>query len=329
MKIYPKNLTLLTVLVFLLSMSLAGAVRSIQTQTKELDNQSQAKSIDREKISIGKSSGKLNDQGKLRTYELYIPSSYQPSRPLPLVLVFHGHNGTGQSIADVTRFNNLAEKQGFIVVYPDGIDHNWNLRGAALGKVDDVSFTSALINLIEKNINIDSRRIYAAGFSKGAIFAQDLACELPNKIAAFASVAGSLPVRLTSKCQPNTPISMLMINGTNDLAVYYEGDSENKRGALISIPQAVNYWRTQAKCTSPAQVQPLPDPNPSDHIQVKNSRYLNCSGGSEVLLTDIVDGGHFWPGGATQDPNTIKFNTAINYNATEAIWEFFQRHNLP
>lgn len=328
-KKYPKNLTLIALLVFLLSMSLAGVVRSIQAQAKGLENQAQAKSIETEKVATGKSSGELNDQGKLRTYELYVPSSYQPSRPMPLVLVFHGHDGTGQSIADVTRFNDLAETKGFIVVYPDGIDYNWNLRGASLGKVDDVSFTTALINSLQKNINIESKKIYATGFSKGGIFAQDLACELPDKIAAFASVAGSLPVRLASECHPKIPISILMINGTNDTAVKYSGDIENKRGALISVPKSINYWRSQAKCTSPAQVQQFPDPNPSDRFLVKTSRYSNCSNGSEVILTDIVDGGHFWPGGATQDPNTIKFNATIGYKATDAIWDFFQRHSLP
>lgn len=311
-------------------MSLAGAVRSIQAQTKKLDNQSQAKTIDREKAPIGISSGELNNQGQLRTYNLYIPSSYQPNHPMPLVLVFHGHDGTGESIADVTRFNDLAEKKGFVVVYPDGINYNWNLRGAASGKVDDVLFTTALIRTLQQNININNKKIYATGFSKGGIFAQDLACELPDKIAAFASVAGSLPVRLASGCHPNIPVSMLMINGTNDSAVKYEGDiDKSKRGALISIPQAIDHWRMQAKCTSPAQVQTLFDPNPNDHIQVKTSRSSNCSGGSEVLLTNIVDGGHFWPGGATQDPNTITFNTRLGYQATEAIWDFFQRHSLP
>ena len=310
-------------------MGLVGAFRSIQAQAEGMDSQVQAKGMTREKISVGESSGELNNQGYLRTYKIYTPSSYNGNRPMPLVMVFHGHDGTGASIADVTRFNALAEQKGFIVVYPDGIDQNWSLRGAASGKVDDVSFTTALIDRLQQIVNIDSRRIYATGFSKGAIFAQDLACEIPDRIAAFASVAGALPLRLQSKCQPNTAISMLMINGTNDLAVYYQGDVKTKRGALISVPETVNFWRSLDKCTSPAQVKQLPDPNPRDRIQVKTSDYSDCSAGSEVILADIVDGGHFWPGGATQDPNTKQFNAKLGYNATNAIWEFFQHHTLP
>jgi polyhydroxybutyrate depolymerase len=122
---------------------------------------------------------------------------------------------------------------------------------------------------------------------------------------------------------------MMMINGTNDQSVHYQGDPPNKRGALASIPETIDLWRKLDSCTSPAQVKQLPDPSPSDRIQVKTSRYAGCSSGSEVMLAAIVDGGHFWPGGATQDPNTIKFNAKLGYNATEAIWDFFQRHSLP
>ena len=97
---------------------------------------------------------------------------------MPLVMVFHGHAGSGHSIAQVSRFNELAEQKGFIVVYPDGIDQNWYLRGSFSGKVDDVSFVAALIDHLKQVRNIDSRRIYATGFSKGAILAQDLTTQV-------------------------------------------------------------------------------------------------------------------------------------------------------
>ncbi len=321
-KTYPKYVFFLTTIVFLLSMSLVTAFRSIQAESG---------TVPEEQIASGDSFGKLNDQGKFRTYKLYTPSSYNPNRPMPLVMVFHGNEGTGASIAEVTRFNDLAEQEGFIVVYPDGINHNWYLRGNSSGKVklDDVSFTTALIDHLRQVRNIDAHRIYATGFSKGAILAQDLACELSDRIAAFASVAGALPVRLKGKCQPKTPVSMLMINGTNDLAVHYEGDDKSERGALISIPATVEHWRSQDKCTSSAKVQQFPVPNPKSRFRVKTSQYSGCRGGSEVLLTDIVYGGHSWPGGASQDPNQLQFNADIGYNATNAIWDFFKQHSLP
>ncbi len=330
MKNSPKNLVPLAAIVFLLSMGVTIALRSIQADAGNLPQKKSANSSEK-KIANTDGSGELNDQGQLRTYKLYTPKSYNPDRPMPLVLVFHGSNGTGASIADVTRFNDLAEQKGFIVAYPDGIKHNWRVKQVASSapKVDDVLFVAALIDHLKQTRNIDSRRIYATGFSKGAILTQALACNLPNQIAAFASVEGSLPVPLKDKCQPQIPVSMMMINGTNDQSVHYQGDPSDKRGALASIPETVDIWRKLDSCTSPAQVKQLPDPSPSDRIQVKTSSYTGCSSGSEVMLASIVDGGHFWPGGATQDPNTIQFNTKLGYNATDAIWDFFERHTLP
>lgn len=343
MKNYPINLVPLAAIVFLLSMGLTIALRSIQADAGNLPQKKSSNSSEK-KIANSDGSGELNDQGQLRTYKLYTPKSYNPNRPMPLVLVFHGSNGTGASIADVTRFNDLAEKKGFIVAYPDGINHNWRVKQVASSpstpsKVDDVLFVAALIDHLKQTRNIDSRRIYATGFSKGAILTQALACNLPNQIAAFASVEGSLPVTLKDKCQPQIPVSMMMINGTNDQSVHYQGEPPNKKGkgALASIPETIDIWRKLDSCTSPAQVKQLPDPSPSDslrdssasRIQVKTSRYTGCNSGSEVMLAAIVDGGHFWPGGATQDPNAIQFNAKLGYNATDAIWDFFQRHTLP
>ena len=317
MKIYPKTLVSLAALVFLVSMSLTIALRSIQAKAGNLTE---------EKISPDDGLGKLNNQGQIRTYQLYTPSYYQPDQSMPLVLVFHGNNGTGASIAEVTRFNKLAEQKGFIVVYPDGINHNWHLKNSSHKKVDDFSFVATLIDKIKQIRNIDSHRIYATGFSKGAIFAQDLACELPSQFAAVASVAGSLPVRLKYTCQPKSPVSMLMINGTNDQSVHYEGDDKSKKGALISIPEAVELWRKIDGCTSSAQVEHLPDPSPSDYFKVKTSHYSGCSSGAEVMLAAIENAGHLWPGGASTDPNVNQFNNKLGFNASQTIWDFFQRH---
>ena len=282
----------------------------------------------REKILRGNNYGQISHQGRLRTYYLYTPKSDHSNRPLPLVLVFHGHGGSGRSIANTSRFNELAEKLGFIVVYPDGIDHEWSFRSYSQTRVNDVSFVAALINHLQQITSIDSGRVYATGFSKGGILSQVLACDLPNKIAAFASVAGALPVRLKPICQPRTFISMLMINGTNDLSVHYNGDDDSQPGALISIPETLKFWRSHNKCPSKAQVRQLPHPKESDRFKVKISRYSNCSGGSEVLLATVVGGGHLWPGGASSDVTINKFNNKLGFNATKTIWDFFQRHRL-
>lgn len=305
MHIYQSSRLFKKLLIFLLGISLVTACDSIQAK---------------EKILSGDNYGELHDQGKLRTYYFYTPKSYNPDRPMPLVLVFHGDDGNGRSISNVTRFNELAEQKGFIVVYPDGIDQKWSLRGNGQGRVDDVLFVSALIDHLQQQINIDNHKVYATGFSRGGILTQALACKLPDKIAGFASVAGSLPVRLKPNCQPQTSISMLMINGTNDRDVLYEGNDHTQRGALVSISDMVDFWRSHDQCTlSNASLKFSKD-------QVKTALYTGCNGNSEVWQLAVVNGGHFWPGGSSTDESVNKFNAKLGLNASETIWNFFQRH---
>ncbi|MBN3891303.1 MAG: hypothetical protein HWQ43_19825 [Nostoc sp. JL31] len=312
MNIYQNSQFFKKLLIFLLGISLVTACDSIQADEK---------SITKDKILIGDNYGELYDQGKLRTYYFYTPKSYNLDRSMPLVLVFHGDDGNGRSISNVTRFNELAEQKGFIVVYPDGIDQKWSLRGNAQGKVDDVLFISTLINHLQQQLNIDSHKVYATGFSRGGILTQALACKLPNKIAGFASVAGSLPARLKPSCQPETPISMLTINGTNDRDVLFEGDDHTQRGALVSISDMVEFWRSHDRCTlSNASLNFSED-------KVKTAIYTGCSGNSEVWQLAVVNGGHFWPGGSSTDESLNKFNAKLGLNASETIWDFFQRHS--
>jgi len=261
--------------------------------------QLQARGTLQKQVSGGEYFGKILDRGQLRTYYLHVPKSYHPDRPTPLVIVFHGSGGSGRTIARVTGFNDLADAKGFIVVYPNGIDHYWNTE-------DDVSFAAALIERLMQVRNIDSNRIYATGFSSGGIFTQALACELSGRIAAFASVAATLPASLAPSCQPENPVSMLMINGTGDRAVPYGGGRIGGVGReVFSVTKTLELWRQYDDCAGKAKVE--------SGKRVKISHYSSCRGGSEVMLVSVKNGGHRWPDGGGID-------------ATRAIWKFFQRH---
>ena len=276
----------------------------------------------REQVSTSDGSGELFDQGQLRSFYLHTPKSYKPDRPMPLVLVFHGSHGSGNSIANVTRFNDLAEQKGFIVVYPNGIDHQWSNGGGifSLG-VNDISFVATLIDHLKQMRNIDSRRIYATGFSSGGFLSQSLACNLSNRIAAVASVAASLPANLASSCKPKTPVSVLMINGTGDRAVPYTGGKIGGAGReVVSVPKTVELWRQNNSCASKAKLKPLPD--------TEISRYSHCRGGAEVMLVSVKHGGHRWPGGASGNVKALQSNVNSEINASKAIWDFFRRHSL-
>ncbi len=316
MKSYLNTILPQHLLVSVLSITLVAGYNAIPAQAKTITK----------KIAYGGSDRQLNFQGRSRSYYLYTPKSYHSNRPMPLVLVFHGHGGSGHSIARVSRFNTLAEQKGFMVAYPDGIGREWNVSPNS--KANDVSFTTALIDHLGQIRNVDNHRIYATGFSKGAILAQALACKVPNKIAAFSSVAGALPVRLKSNCQPPTPVSMLMINGTNDRSVPYRGENPQQRGALSSVPATVSFWRTHNGCPSSAQIRQLADGNSSD-LKVRIARYPSCKSGSEVLLASVVGGGHFWPGGASSDGSLNRLNNQLGFSASRTSWNFFNRHTLP
>lgn len=252
-----------------------------------------------QKQGSGRFFGKILDRGKSRTYYLYIPKSYDPARPIPLVMVFHGSGGSGRTIANVTDFNDLADEKGFIAVYPNGIDHRWDGE-------DDVSFVTALIERLMQLRNIDRDRIYATGFSSGGIFTQILACSLSDRISAFASVAATLPANLAPNCQPDNPVSILTINGTGDRSVPYGGGKIAGAGReVISVPRTVELWRQHDGCVAKAQVK--------SGKRVKISRYSGCRDGSEVMSISVKNGGHCWPDGDGID-------------ATRAIWKFFQRH---
>lgn len=196
------------------------------------------------------------------------------------------------------------------------------------GRVDDVSFVSALIDHLQQQINIDSHKVYATGFSRGGILTQALACKLPNKIAGFASVAGSLPVRLKPNCQPKTSVSILMLNGTNDRDVLYEGNDHTQQGALVSISDMVNFWRRRSPSqTSHDQCTSSKESPKFSKDKVKTALYTGCSGNSEVWQLAVVNGGHFWTGGSSTDESLNKFNAKLGLNASETIWNFFERHS--
>lgn len=260
----------------------------------------------------------LFNRGRRRTYYLYIPKSYQKDYPLPLVLAFHGSGKQGKDMAAFTNLSHLAEQKGFIVVYPDGINKQWDIGGNTRPGVDDISFVSALITHLTQILAIDQQRIYATGASDGGFFVQRLACQKPGQIAAFASVAASLPVQLKHSCQNPSPIPILMINGTADSIVPWEGGKPPKVriGEYLALPpilEVINFWRHHDACNSSGEVKQL------SGSRVEVARYHQCQAGTEVELVKLKGGGHIWPGGS--GPSQF-------LNASLEIWNFFSRHTL-
>lgn len=283
------------------------------------------------------SSSILSD-GLQRTYIVHVGAGYDKSRPTPLLIVLHGGGGDGQGMIKLTGFNAVADEDNFIVVYPDGFEKHWN-DGRAVQRyraqsqnVDDVGFISALIDQLSGEFNIDPERVYATGMSNGAMMSNRLGCELSEKIAAIAPVAGNMPVNIAPLCAPARPVSALIINGTDDPLVPWTGGyahiGQVELGEVLSVEDTVKLWVNDDKCASSPLIAELPDKDPSDGTRVSTETYKGCSGSAEVILYKVEGGGHTWPGGPQYLPRLVIGRTSRDFNASEVIWQFFSQHPM-
>lgn len=268
-------------------------------------------------------------QGRERTFLVHIPEKVRGMKDVALVFVLHGGGGTPKSVAALSGFSKLADDEGFIVVYPQAVNRHWN-DGREVRrflshreKVDDVGFIEVLIDTLVPELGVDSRRIYAVGISNGGMMCHRLGIELSHRLGAFATVAASLPEKLTNKT-PKMPISVLMINGTADPVVPFEGGGVGvfaSRGRVVSVAQAVEFWVKMNGCDS----QPTKTTLVSDgDLTVQKTVYQNGRFGTEVEFLTVVGGGHTWPGGRERPSRFGKKSDAVN--ATRVVWEFFSKH---
>jgi polyhydroxybutyrate depolymerase len=275
-----------------------------------------------------------------RRYILHVPAGYDGSRPLPAVVVFHGAGGAARVAIVATGWSNKADGVGFFAVYPEGVrpDPNrsptflrnpqfWN-TGAGIGyadehDIDDIGFARALLDEVPKLVNVDSRRVYASGFSSGASLAFQAAMEFPERIAAIGPVAGHLWAR---EPRPTRPIPLVYVAGTADpLNPYHGGVVTSPWGHVRERPpleRSVLTWVSWIGCSSEPQVV-------LDRDGVRCLRYGPGPQGAEVDFYTVEGAGHVWPGGPPVLAEWIAGKPSDRLNATDVIWEFFERHPLP
>ena len=281
--------------------------------------------------------------GLERSFTVHVPAVYDRLAKLPLVIALHGRGGTGESMVLITRksFNKLADRDGCLVVYPDGIDLNWNdgrmdqeaKDRAHRENINDTGFISALIDSMIKDYNADPKKVYVTGISNGAIMSYRLACELSHKITAIAPVDGNIPHLFLYECSPGKPVSVLAINNVNDPLVPYEGGNIYTRvrklnlGRVLSVEESIMFWISRNRCSADPEVTEVPDVDPRDGTRVTIKEYLNGSDSTEVILYSIDGGGHTWPGGFQYLPAWLIGKTSRDFDASEAIWSFFMRQS--
>jgi len=269
-------------------------------------------------IQKGRIDGILQHQGQQRTYILYIPDSYTGNEVVPLVFNFHGYTSNAETIMTYSGLRQLADTEGFIVVYPQGSLYqgstHWNVGGWTTGStVDDVGYTEELIDQLINDYAIDPLKIYSTGMSNGGYMSFLLACQLSDRIAAVASVTGSMTPETYGNCDPQHPTPVLQIHGTADVVVPYEGAYWTS-----AIEEVLGYWAQYNGCNPTATSELLPDKMTNDGSVVERWVYAEGERRVHVEHLKVIGGGHDWPGSwGNMDIDT----------ATE-IWSFLSIYDL-
>jgi polyhydroxybutyrate depolymerase len=246
-----------------------------------------------------------------RTYYLHIPDGLNSAQSVPLVFLFHGYTENGAYARNYSGMDDIANANGFVVVYPEGSGSDgspsWNAGlccgGAVTDNVDDFAFVRAIIADVETVVGVDPKRIYAAGFSNGALLSYRLACEMSDTFAAVAPAGGTL---VTSPCEPSQPVSLIHIHGVNDQAVPIDGGGSGIQ--FPSVLEGISAWAKLDGCSGEEQVE---------HEGVlTHTTYGTCAPGIAVE-SYMVDGiGHSWPS---------KYVAPVS----QIVWDFFAAHPKP
>jgi polyhydroxybutyrate depolymerase len=270
--------------------------------------------------------GQLEIDGRTRTYFVHTPPAYDGKTPLPMVIVLHGGGGNAENAEKMSRMSAKADQENFLAAYPNGTgffeDHllTWNTGnccGYALKhRVDDVAFLRALIDKLERDYSVDPKRIYVTGMSNGGMMTYLAGCNLADKIAAIAPVAGAQDF----DCRPSQPVSVIAFHGTADENVPFNGGSGAKSigGPRVDRPvsYAINFWVKENSCPTA--------PQHTESGTLRTDLYSPCKSGTAVELNAIEGQGHAWPGG--DRITRILDQPDQTVSATNLIWTFFQQH---
>ena len=265
--------------------------------------------------------GELVVDGVNRAYLMYVPSSYDSSTRVPLMLNFHGYGMSDNQQLQMSDMRDLAESENFILIYPqgsvyDGATH-WNVGSWTQGSTaDDLGFTNGLIEKVASNYSIDLKRIYACGYSNGGFFSQELACLLSEKIAAIGTVGANMSTRTRNNCNPDHPIPVITISGTKDDVVTYDGtDPEGQ----ISHEEVISFWVDFNQTDAIADSSDVPDISTSDGSNVRLFQYRNGNNNVEIEHYKVIDGGHDWLG---------SYGNMDDINANAVIWNFVSQFDI-
>lgn len=273
-----------------------------------------------------------------RRYLVQVPANYDATRPTPVIIAFHGGGGNPASMVRLSGLNAKSEEAGFLVVYPFGTGRLENQLltfngGECCGhamqhKIDDVAFTRALLDDLATVANVATARVFATGLSNGGIMAHYVASELSDRIAAIAPVGGPL---MMDAPNAKRPVSVMHFHGTGDeFAPFQGGFGKGAAGGkgvtdFKSVEHTIQSWVEANGCKAEPEVVALPD-KADDGMRVTRKTWSGGKDGSEVVLIEIENGGHTWPG---MKPVVAQLGeSTMDISANDLMWEFFQKHPM-
>lgn len=252
----------------------------------------------------------IDSDGRERTATIHVPPAAAGLR-LPLLVALHGAAQDAGFFGPYSGFSPVADGEGFIVVYPNAAGHPpfWTINDHNPRAADDVAFVGRLLDYITAHYCVDVQRIYAAGVSNGGGMASRLGCELSDRFAAIAPIAGGY--RSLPPCHAHVPVSVVEVHGTADGAVPYYGDKLDHAG---SVPAFLSGWLARDGCRN----------RPTRHrigVQVQRLDWTACAGGASIEHIEIVGGAHQLPGAMPPDKGP-----ASTVSVPWLVWSFLRSH---
>jgi polyhydroxybutyrate depolymerase len=258
-------------------------------------------------------------QNTQRSYYLHLPTGYDSTQKYPLVIMIHGYTDHPLLMELYSGMSKKADKEKFIVVYPKGSndarDNNlsWNAGfccgGAKRQNTDDVAFINTMLDELTATYAVDENKVYAAGFSNGAMFAHVLGAQLPSRIKAIAAIGGTIGSDTSLLVQPNRPLPVFIMNAKSDRTIPFSGG-----GVYAPVQDSVDFWRTNNRTTNE---------NIYKGDGYTKTTYTDNSGKNEVVLYAINEGTHLWVG-TRKNLLPILLNQPIR--TTDEVWNFFKKH---
>lgn len=292
-------------------------------------------------VGPGRSRQVLEFEGRSRSYLLHLPPGHDTAQDWPLVIALHPFAANGEMMAQTSGFDTIADEEGFLVCYPEGVTFLWNgdptdeTKDLLVEDANDVGYISALVEHLVTEYGADPARVYLTGASNGGLMTERLACERAELFAAVAPVMITLPEGFPAWCTASMPVPMLMILGVDDPFFPWQGglveQGPTNTQRYLSAAETVNFWVERNNASMEPTIEALPDRDPNDGTRVVRETHAGGDSGADFIFYRVEGGGHTWPGSRLSFLESLAGvgRVSQDIDASRVIWDFFKSKSRP